>query len=98
MIVRVVKMVFVPEQVPAFLALFEERKSRIRHFEGCRHLELWQESGKDNVYFTYSHWDNEAALNHYRFSEFFKETWSRTRALFEQKAEAWSVVRHTVSA
>jgi quinol monooxygenase YgiN len=93
MIVRIVKMVFEPEHVAGFVQLFEERKERIRNFEGCTHLELWKESGKENVYFTYSHWINEQALNHYRFSEFFKETWGLTKALFAQKAEAWSVIQ-----
>ena len=93
MIVRIVKMVFEPEHVAGFTQLFEERKERIRNFEGCTHLELWKESGKENVYFTYSHWINEQALNHYRFSEFFKETWGLTKALFAQKAEAWSVIQ-----
>ena len=36
MIVRIVKMHFRAEEVPAFLALFEERKQLIRQFEGCR--------------------------------------------------------------
>jgi quinol monooxygenase YgiN len=91
MIVRIVKMVFLPEHVPAFVQLFDERKETIRNFKGCRHLELWRESGKEDVYFTYSHWENEHALDHYRFSAFFKETWGLTKALFAQKAEAWSV-------
>ena len=93
MIIRIVKMVFMPEQVPAFLSMFEERKTRIRNFEGCLHLELWKQSGTENVYFTYSHWNDEQALDHYRFSAFFKETWGITKALFAEKAEAWSVDR-----
>jgi quinol monooxygenase YgiN len=96
MIVRIVKMVFLPEQVQSFVQLFDERKERIRNFKGCHHLELWKESGKDNIFFTYSHWENEQALDHYRFSEFFKETWGLTKALFAQKAEAWSVERERV--
>jgi quinol monooxygenase YgiN len=96
MIVRIVKMVFVPEQVENFVQLFDERKERIRNFEGCLHLELWRESGKENIFFTYSHWENEQALDHYRFSEFFKETWGLTKALFAQKAEAWSVEQQRV--
>ena len=91
MIVRVVKMEFQEEKVAEFLALFEERKERIRHFQGCRHLELWRQAGTTNVYFTYSHWNAETDLNHYRFSEFFKDTWARTKALFIAKPQAWSV-------
>lgn len=96
MIVRIVKMVFLPDQVQSFVQLFDERKERIRNFKGCHHLELWKESGKENIFFTYSHWENEQALDHYRFSEFFKETWGLTKALFAQKAEAWSVERERV--
>lgn len=93
MIIRIVKMEFKPEGVQDFLNLFEERKEKIRHFEGCRHLELWREEKSENVYFTYSIWEDESALNHYRFSELFKDTWSQTKALFQQKAEAWSLKR-----
>lgn len=96
MIVRIVKMVFLPDRVQSFVQLFDERKERIRNFKGCHHLELWKESGKENIFFTYSHWENEQALDHYRFSEFFKETWGLTKALFAQKAEAWSVEQERV--
>lgn len=91
MIVRIVKMEFQEDKVADFIQLFEERKERIRHFEGCRHLELWRQAGKEHVYFTYSHWNSESDLDHYRFSSFFKETWQLTKALFSAKAEAWSV-------
>lgn len=96
MIVRIVKMTFRPEEVPAFLSLFDERKELIRNFEGCSHLELWRETGKEHVFFTYSHWEGEAALDHYRFSGFFKDTWSRTKALFAEKPEAWSVEQERI--
>ncbi len=96
MIVRIVKMTFRPEAVPAFLELFDERKEQIRNFEGCTYLELWREAGKDNVFFTYSHWVGESALDHYRFSAFFKDTWGRTKSLFAEKAQAWSVVQERI--
>lgn len=98
MIVRVVKMVFLPEKVPEFLDLFEARKEKIRGFEGCTYLELWRETGKKNVFFTYSHWDDEIALDHYRASPLFKDTWSLTKALFQEQAAAWSLVRETIIA
>lgn len=96
MIVRIVKMEFLPEQVPAFLQMFDERKDRIRHFEGCKHLELWRQAGTEHIYFTYSHWETGQALDHYRFSAFFKETWGLTKALFAAKAQAWSVVQERI--
>lgn len=96
MIVRIVKMTFLENEVVHFLALFNERKSLIRHFDGCRHLELWQDAGKSNIYFTYSIWDSEEHLNHYRFSELFKDTWLKTKALFADKPQAWSVEQKMV--
>lgn len=91
MIVRIVQMTFRPEEVENFQALFRERKERIRHFEGCTHLELWQDAHNPNIFFTYSNWESETYLDHYRFSDFFKDTWSKTKALFAEKPNAWSV-------
>ena len=93
MILRIVKMQFLPEHVPSFLHLFEERKERIRRVDGCKHLELWRDAHDPTIFFTYSHWENEAKLNHYRFSPLFKDTWSKTKSLFAAKAEAWSLNR-----
>lgn len=91
MLVRIVKMTFRPDAVDDFKALFEERRHRIRNVEGCTHLELWQDSAESNVFFTYSLWRDETALLHYRNSSFFRETWQRTKQLFADKAQAWSV-------
>lgn len=33
-------------------------------------------------------WDNDECLQDYRNSDFFKVTWSKTKNLFEAKAEA----------
>ncbi|XZF13579.1 putative quinol monooxygenase [Chitinophagaceae bacterium MMS25-I14] len=93
MIVRIVQMAFRNNEVNNFLELFEQRKQQIRNFNGCRHLELWQDAHNKNIFFTYSKWESEAALDHYRFSDFFKDTWSRTKALFEDKPQAWSVIQ-----
>ncbi|MBL7744362.1 MAG: antibiotic biosynthesis monooxygenase [Chitinophagaceae bacterium] len=90
-ITRIVKMVFRPEEIGKFQQLFAERKDHIRHFPGCRHLELWQDDKQKNVFFTYSIWDSEEYLDHYRFSGFFKETWTLTKALFAGKPEAWTL-------
>lgn len=91
MIIRIVKMVFRTEEVDAFKQLFEERKSLIRNFEGCTHLELWQDKNHPQTFFTYSWWDTEAHLDHYRASDFFDDTWTLTKQKFAAKAEAWSV-------
>lgn len=86
-----VRMTFRQETVELFKSFFEERKEKIRGFNGCMHLELWQDTIHSNIFYTYSHWHDETALSHYRHSAFFKETWQLTKEMFLAKAEAWSV-------
>lgn len=97
MIIRIVKMVFEEQNIDLFKQVFEERKEKIAGFEGCKHLQMLQDIHDVNTFFTYSYWINEEALNHYRHSELFKETWSKTKPLFAQPAEAWSVQEHFFS-
>ena len=91
MIVRIVKMQFRENAVKDFLQLFSESKSKIGNFEGVKKLQLLQTAGdKRNIFFTYSYWESEEALEKYRNSKLFKGIWKQTKALFEERAEAWS--------
>lgn len=89
-IVRLVKMTFDPGKVPEFLEIFRGSCDRIRGQEGCLHLELLADVRHPNVMMTYSVWSSEDALERYRNSELFRETWSKTRPLFVAKPEATS--------
>jgi len=91
MIIRIVKMTFEANKVAEFLKIFEGSKKLIRNMEGCKHLELLNDVKNQTVFFTYSHWENENDLNIYRNSELFKSVWSKTKILFAEKPEAWSV-------
>jgi hypothetical protein len=91
MIIRIVKMTFIPEKVEEFLGVFHASKQFIRNMPGCNHLELLNDIKTSNIFFTYSYWDSENDLNNYRDSELFKEVWSKTKVLFNDKPEAWSV-------
>ncbi len=71
--------------------VFENSKTQIRAVEGCRHRELLRHKTRPNVLFTLSIWDDETALEAYRASALFAETWAKTKALFAEKAEAWTV-------
>ena len=90
-IIRLVKLTFKKEFLKDFLQELEQRKKRIRNFEGCQFLEIWQDKHQPEVVFTHSHWSSEAALDAYRKSSFFKETWTFTKSGFDKKAEAWTV-------
>lgn len=91
MLVRIVKMSFHEEKIPAFLENFELMKTQIRNAPGNRFLELYQDKNNKSIFFTYSYWETEDDLENYRKSELFNEVWSFTKKLFNDKPEAWSV-------
>ena len=91
MFVRIVKLSFHQEHIPAFLENFEEMKEKIRNAPGNRLLELYQDKNNPDLFFTYSYWESEADLENYRKSELFDGIWSFTKKLFNAKPEAWSV-------
>lgn len=91
MFVRIVKLSFHHENVPAFLENFELMKEKIRNARGNRLLELYRDKENTNVFFTYSYWETEADLENYRKSELFYDVWTFTKKLFNDKPEAWSV-------
>ncbi|MEQ3662659.1 MAG: antibiotic biosynthesis monooxygenase family protein [Flavobacterium sp.] len=91
MFVRIVKLRFHKENIPAFLENFEEIKYKIRGFEGNLLLELYQDKNDNRTFFTYSYWETEEHLEAYRNSDLFKGVWSYTKTLFSDKPEAWSV-------
>ena len=96
MLTRIVKMTYMPEEVPAFLKIFDESKQRITAFKGCEGLRLLHDINNPNIFFTYSHWQNETYLDAYRQSDLFNGVWKQTKALFSEKAEAWSVQEEDV--
>ncbi len=91
MLVRIVKLSFHPDKIPAFLENFELVKNQIRNFPGNRLLELYQDKSDQTIFFTYSYWETEQNLENYRNSELFFEIWTDTKKLFNNKPEAWSV-------
>ena len=91
MFIRIVKMSFHEENIPAFLENFELIKDKIRNAPGNRLLELYQDKNNKCIFFTYSYWETEEDLENYRKSELFNGVWAFTKKLFNDKPEAWSV-------
>lgn len=91
MIKRIVKMSFQPEKINEFKTIFKENNVFISSFKGCKHVELMQDKNDPNIFFTYSIWENENFLEEYRKSALFESVWSKTKVLFNDKPEAWSV-------
>jgi len=84
-------MTFAPDKVEEFLENFHQVKEKIRAFVGVSRLELLQDKNQSNILFTYSFWESEEHLLNYRNSDLFKAVWAKTKPLFSEKAEAWSV-------
>ena len=93
MLVRIVKLTFKKENIASFEAIFENNKKKIRQADGCTFLELLQSEEENNIFFTYSHWNSATDLENYKNSEFFKYVWLKTKQLFEDKPEAWSLIK-----
>ncbi len=89
--IRIVKMTFDPDKVDDFLTNFDQVKDKIRNFEGVEGLELLNDKNNSNIFFTYSIWKSDEYLEKYRHSDLFKAVWAKTKPLFIEKAEAWSV-------
>ncbi len=96
MLIRIVKMTFELGKEEDFLTIFHKYKEKIRNAEGCTHLQLLRDKTNPNIFFTYSHWQDEVYIEKYRKSETFGEVWPQTKALFSDKPEAWSVEQEVV--
>ena len=91
MIKRFVKMTFKPDHVERFKDIFSASKDLIAAMDGCNHVELLQDINNPNIFFTFSMWDDVRYLEAYRQSELFEGVWAKTKILFDDKPEAWSV-------
>ena len=91
MFTRIVKMSFDPSKIEIFLENFNNNKEQIRNFEGCHLLKLYRDKNNPSIFFTYSYWESDDALEAYRNSELFKNVWAETKILFNNKPDAWSV-------
>mgnify|MGYP000058895001 CR=1 FL=1 len=93
MLLRIVRMEFHADKLDDFRHLFDEVQSKISGFPGCQHVEMCTDPDLENVRYTFSKWDDQAALDAYRHSELFDETWRRTKVLFAGKPQAFSLIQ-----
>lgn len=78
-------------QVDEFKKIFNDTRPKILEF-GCRHVELFGDLTEPNTLFTISRWDSQSDLDNYRNSALFEQVWKRTKVLFLNPANAWSLV------
>lgn len=93
MIIRIVRLHFTEAGVDEFLEIFEANKTAIRNFQGCTHLQLLKDLDSDLVYTTLSYWTDNESLERYRKSELFASVWGRTKTLFAERSQAFSLVK-----
>ena len=91
MIKRFVKMTFKDDCIERFKDIFNASKDLIAAMEGCSHVELLQDINNPAIFFTFSIWEDPKYLEAYRHSELFEGVWAKTKVLFGDKPEAWSV-------
>lgn len=90
MLIRIVRMTFRPSKLDTFLHHFDSVSPKIRSFDGCEHLELWQDARFPNVCTTHSHWTGDDALERYRNSDLFRMTWAQVKPWFAAAPRAHS--------
>ena len=94
MLIRIVRLTIRPNSLANFLAMYAEVETKIRAMPGCQHLELWQDARFSNIVTSCSHWKSDRALEAYRESELFRNTWARVKPLFAAPALAHSYMPH----
>ena len=84
-------MSFKKDKIDEFLSNFNKNKDKIKSSKGCNFIELYRDKIDPTIFFTYSYWESDLDLENYRNSELFKNVWSITKQLFDDKPEAWSM-------
>ncbi|MEN9699428.1 MAG: hypothetical protein RLZZ301_626 [Bacteroidota bacterium] len=92
--IRIVKLHFQEAHLASFLNHFERVKEQVATFPGCAGMQLLQDKKDPCCLFTYSIWENEAALAAYRQSDLFASIWPTIKPWFASAAEAWSTDLH----
>jgi len=90
MLVRLVKLEFLPEHADRFAAFFEGEAEGIRRVPGCLSVRAFRDRDEPNRFFTQSVWESPEALEAYRASEFFRNNWRTVKAWFAAAPVAWS--------
>jgi len=91
MITRIVQLEFEFDKIEDFLSFFDGVNQVVNTFPGCSGMKLYQDINTPTKVLTYSHWEDEAALNDYRNSDAFHKIWSTIKPWFCEKPQAWSV-------
>jgi len=90
MIVRLVSLKIQLDKVEEFKQFFETIHDRIREAQGCLSLRVVADLEGLGEFFTVSEWESPAALEAYKNSAFFQETWPRVKSFLRDRPWAQS--------
>jgi quinol monooxygenase YgiN len=88
---RVVRLTLAHQHIEDFKQIWIAHKSGIANMQGCLSLQAYQDHKEPHIFFTISRWENEHALDNYRYSDYFKTLWSTVKPMFTAKAMAHSL-------
>ena len=91
MITRIVQLEFNQDKIEDFLRFFDMIKHQVNSFPGCHGMKLYQDIDRPTIVMTYSHWEDQEALDAYRNSKTFGTIWPKIKPWFNGKPQAWSV-------
>jgi len=91
MIKRIVKLTFSAEAREDFISVFTQHKIDMKAFPACKKLESMEDIDQPGLFFTYSIWDSEEALEEYRSSDYFRKIWGTIKPWFDERPQAWSL-------
>ncbi len=91
MIVRIVEMHIDPFKKQEVVRTFKEIKESVRQFKGCHYVGLFENINSPEHIITYSIWDSEEDLEHYRNSPVFERNWKLLKMFFIGKPKAYSL-------
>lgn len=91
MITRLVKLTIAADKIADFEEIFVSNQHKIAAFPGCISVKVLRDINNKAIYFTYSIWESEEAINSYRNSELFGSIWPNAKKTFAEKPEAWSL-------
>ena len=75
-----------------FEAIYAERNPFKNGVAGCLSVQLMKDINDPNICYTLSEWESNDALESYRASAYFKQTWPMVKSLLSKRAEAYSLM------
>ena len=88
--IRIVCLTIKSGKVESFRKVMEKYLPNFHDVPGCLYLEILEDIYRENIFYTYSHWKDQMALDTYKNSEIFKKVWQQVKPWFAEKAKASS--------